>query len=89
MCGGSVLLWPDWPNALGRSPLHPTSFSAIAPQVEILAIATSSHKFQCDRPSINFPEFSLEAIAPPIEMGCRRRGDRYFVSVIQLLDSAG
>jgi len=89
MCGASILLWPDWPNALGRSPLHPTSFSAIAPQVEILAIATSSHKFQCDRPSITFPEFSLEAIALPIEMGCRRRGDRSFVSAILLLDGAG
>jgi len=42
---------------------------AIASQVEILAIATSSHKFQCDRPSITFPEFSLDAIVPPIEMG--------------------
>ena len=27
------------------------------------AIATSSHKFQCDRPFITFPELSLDAIA--------------------------
>jgi len=31
----------------------------------------------------------LDAIALPIEMGCRRRGDRSFVSIIQLLDGAG
>jgi len=62
---------------------------AIASQVEILAIATSSHKFQCDRPSLTFPEFSLDAIAPPIEMGGRRRGDRCSVSAILLLDGAG
>jgi len=49
----------------------------------------SSHKFQCDRPSITFPELSLDAIALPIGMGCRRRGDRSFVSVIQFLDGAG
>jgi len=62
----------------GAIAAHPTSFSAIAPQVEILAIATSSHKFQCDRPSITFPEFSLEAIAPPTSLPKSRTqwGDR-------------
>ena len=34
-----------------RSPLIPKSFSAIAPQIEILAIAPRPYKLQCDRPS--------------------------------------
>ena len=42
-----------------------------------------------DRPSLTFSELSLDAIALPIEMGCRRRGDRSSVSIIQLLDGAG
>jgi len=47
MCGASILLWP---NGLGRSPLHPTSFSAIAPQVEILAIAAHPTSFSAIAP---------------------------------------